>query len=118
MLEKVKYDATPQPLPVGGTIDVAIEVAKDLKAMGLENIAECVEARIRLGEKKYGTRLKAHNGRDAMTDLFEELLDALNYSKQIQLESTNGDTYFYPELLKLVIKVKASLDLKHSTKVE
>jgi hypothetical protein len=53
-----------------------------------------------------------------MTDLFEELLDALNYSKQIQLESTNGDTYFYPELLKLVIKVKASLDLKHSTKVE
>lgn len=36
-------------------------------------------ARKLLGQQRYGTPLQAHNGRDMMQDLYEELLDACNY---------------------------------------
>ena len=96
-------------MPTGNGIDVAVEVAKDLRAVGLENIAEDTEARIRLGEKKYGTRLKANNGRDAMLDLYQEVLDGCNYAKQLVIENKdNGD--LFNQLVSLAITVKARLD--------
>jgi hypothetical protein len=44
----------------------------------LADIAE----RDRRGEAKYGTRLRPHNGRDALVDLYQELLDAVVYCRQ------------------------------------
>lgn len=35
------------------------------------------------GKKKYGTYLQAHNGRDALIDLYQELLDACMYIRQL-----------------------------------
>jgi hypothetical protein len=99
-----------QPMPTGNGIDVAVEVAKDLRAMGLEHIAEDIEARIRLGEKKYGTRLKSHNGRDAMLDLYQEILDGCNYAKQLVIENKVGGQTLYIQLLALANVVKEQLD--------
>lgn len=96
-------------MPTGNGIDVAVEVAKDLRAVGLESIAEDTEARIRLGEKKYGTRLKAHNGRDAMLDLYQEVLDGCNYAKQLVIENKD-DGDLFNQLVSLAIVVKAKLD--------
>lgn len=96
-------------MPTGNGIDVAVEVAKDLRAIGLDNIAEDTEARIRLGEKKYGTRLKAHNGRDAMLDLYQEILDGCNYAKQLVIEDKDGGDLFN-QLVSLAIVVKGRLD--------
>ena len=98
-----------QAMPTGDGIDVAVEVAKDLRTRGLEHIAEDTEARIRLGEKKYGTRLKAHNGRDAMLDLYQEVLDGVNYAKQLVIEKKDDDT-FYNCLVDLACLVKVKLD--------
>jgi hypothetical protein len=98
-----------QPMPMGNGIDVAVEVAKDLRAMGFENIAEDIEARIRLGEKKYRTRLKAHNGRDAMLDLYQEILDGINYARQLVIEDKDDDTFFRC-LVDLAVLVKGKLD--------
>jgi len=98
-----------QQMPTGDGIDVAVEVAKDLRARSLEHIAEDTEARIRLGEKKYGTRLKAHNGRDAMLDLYQEVLDGINYSKQLVIEDKDDDT-FYNCLVDLACLIKVKLD--------
>jgi hypothetical protein len=98
-----------QPMPTGDGIDVAVEVAKDLRTMGLEFIAEDTEARIRLGEKKYGTRLKSHNGRDAMLDLYQELLDGCNYAKQLVIENKDDGTLFR-QLVTLSTIVKGKLD--------
>jgi hypothetical protein len=42
--------------------------------------------RTRLGIQRYGTGLQAHNGRDGLQDLYEELLDAIMYTKQLMLE--------------------------------
>lgn len=42
--------------------------------------------RDKLGEQRYGTRLQPHNGRDALVDLYQELLDATVYVRQEILE--------------------------------
>lgn len=44
-------------------------------------IADMVE-RKRVGTERYGTPLQAHNGRDALVDLYQELLDAVVYVRQ------------------------------------
>lgn len=93
-LDDPEVAAKVQPMPTGDGIDVAQEAADDLRAMGLPEIAEDIEARIRLGERKYGTRLKSHNGRDAMLDLYQEVLDGINYSKQLVIEGRDDDTFF------------------------
>ena len=48
----------------------------------LADIAE----RDRLGAVKYNTRLHPHNGRDALTDLYQELLDSVVYARQALYE--------------------------------
>jgi hypothetical protein len=98
-----------QPMPTGNGIDVAAEVAKKLRVLGFEHIAEDTEARIRLGEKKYGTRLKSHNGRDAMLDLYQEVLDGLNYSEQLVVENKD-DGGLFSQLAMLAIVIKTKLD--------
>lgn len=86
--------ARTQAAPTGNGIDIAGEAAADLRALGHVDIAEDIEARIRMGEKKYGTRLKSHNGRDAYLDLYQEVLDGINYSKQLVIEGLEDDTFF------------------------
>lgn len=44
------------------------------------------EARLKQGEITYGQRLMTFNGRDALVDCAQELLDALVYCQQAQQE--------------------------------
>ena len=62
------------PKPKGAGDDITLLVGRDL------------EARAKLGEQKYGERLKANNGRDGLIDLYQELLDASVYIKQVLVE--------------------------------
>ena len=64
----------PQPMPQPGRMSVTRAVMADL------------EARERQGIAKYGTTLLTFNGRDALVDLYQELLDAAQYVKQAILE--------------------------------
>lgn len=67
--------ATPQPPPkTNGSRPIVDLVVEDL------------QARKEFGLRKYGTPLQAHNGRDALMDLFQELLDAVLYCKQLIVE--------------------------------
>lgn len=45
-----------------------------------------LQCRCALGEAKYGTRLKAPNGREPLLDLIDELTDATVYAVQAYLE--------------------------------
>jgi len=63
-----------QPLPKEGKTAVFDEVLKDL------------EARKQKGISTYGQALMTQNGRNALLDLYEELLDAVVYLKQAMLE--------------------------------
>jgi hypothetical protein len=46
-----------------------------------------IEARAQLGQKKYGERLLPNNGRDALTDAYQEALDLAMYLRQAIEES-------------------------------
>lgn len=50
-----------------------------------------IEFRKEQGNLKYGTPLMTHNGRDALRDLYEELLDALLYATQYDMEQGKPD---------------------------
>lgn len=45
-----------------------------------------LEEREKLGIERYGTALRAHNGRDALKDAYEECLDMCCYLKQALIE--------------------------------
>lgn len=45
-----------------------------------------IETRKKIGLQRYGTLLQPFNGRDAMTDVYEELLDAAIYMRQLIYE--------------------------------
>jgi len=49
-------------------------------------VQEDLEKRLALGIQRYGQPLQAHNGRDPLQDLYEELLDAAVYAKQALVE--------------------------------
>ena len=69
-----KAAAEVQAAPVAG----GREVLPDLIALLTE--------RSDFGLRKYGTRLRTHNGRDAYLDALQELLDLFVYLHQAQLE--------------------------------
>ncbi len=66
--------AKPQKQPSKGKTPVAKYVLADIKA------------RVNLGKKRYGTLLHTNNGRSALWDLYQELLDAAMYCRQEILE--------------------------------
>jgi hypothetical protein len=41
-----------------------------------------IQERKRLGVERYGVALQPHNGRDALVDLYQELLDGAKYARQ------------------------------------
>lgn len=63
-----------QPPPRPGDIEVVPEVIADLRA------------RSEMGRAKYGTTLRAMNGRSALTDAYQEALDMACYMKQRLIE--------------------------------
>jgi hypothetical protein len=66
--------ATPQPPPAASDEDILALVLSDL------------QARSDFGLEKYGTRLKANNGRDALMDAYQEALDLVMYLRQLITE--------------------------------
>lgn len=73
--EPTKQREGDQPLPtINDHACVQDEVIKD------------IEERKQVGIKRYGTTLQPFNQRDALQDLYEELIDACCYIKQVLLE--------------------------------
>jgi hypothetical protein len=75
-----------QPVPGGDGVDVGSKAAQRLRGAGFVAIADDLESRIAFGAKKYGQRLKTNNGRNALFDSYQEVLDFLNYLMQGVLE--------------------------------
>lgn len=71
-------------------------VCEDLGALafpGVQRLVADLNARRKLGLARYGTILQAHNGRDALLDLYEELQDAAVYARQLVEERGDADSY-------------------------
>lgn len=85
-----------QPLPIESTGPVihdlvASDAAGILPPDAAELIAHELEARKALGISRYGRPLRAHNGRNALQDAWEEALDLAVYLRQMMTEATDDD---------------------------
>jgi hypothetical protein len=75
-----------EPTPHGEGADIAALVCRDLRARGgelAELLCADIEARAEVGRAKYGQRLRASNGRRGLVDLYQELLGAAMYVRQV-----------------------------------
>lgn len=97
-----------QPLPVPNdkpSCHVAAAAGIERRYGGqdiTDKVFNDIDARLTLGLKRYGTALQPFNGRDALRDAYEELLDALAYAHQIRMESLALDVaYPQPYVVKL-----------------
>jgi len=66
-----------------------------------------IRLRMELGRMRYGTYLRTHNGLDAAQDKYEELIDALLYTKQDMLE--RADLAAEVERLRAQVKALSKL---------
>jgi hypothetical protein len=77
-----------QPIPIipepGARRDVADWL---IQRIGDAPIADDIAARRELGISRYGTPLSANNGRDALVDAYQEVLDLLVYLAQDDIEN-------------------------------
>jgi hypothetical protein len=74
-----KKDASKkEPMPIVGKDAILPLVINDLKQRNY------------VGIKKYGTTLESHNGRDALMDAYQEILDAAMYLRQLLAERDDG----------------------------
>lgn len=101
-----------QELPQAGSIAVAPLVVRDLRESysDVEGICADIEARIELGIQRYGHPLEAFNGRDAARDAYEELLDAANYLKQVQVEG--GPSAPFHAVLRIAVDLQHYMELR------
>jgi hypothetical protein len=60
-------------------------------------VADLVE-RKRIGTERYGTPLQPFNGRDALVDAYQEVLDLANYVRQRIWEDEHRETRGKPEI--------------------
>jgi hypothetical protein len=107
--------AKPEPMPVEGGWDVGEEAVQFVTGSGHPDVAEDLKARIAMGERKYGTRLKAHNGRNAVMDAYQEALDGINYATQACMEGVIDPTIilvFMSAAVNLKLKLN-ELEAKH-----
>ena len=105
-----------QPLPVpndGPSMHdlVCVDLEARWTARLSPGIVIDMQVRKQLGLDRYGSLLQAGNGRDALLDLYEELLDAVVYARQVQEERGAKDIgLVYQELLTLLICVRRLRD--------
>ena len=76
----------------------------------LPQVAKDHESRIIFGEKKYGQRLKLNNGRDAIMDSYQELLDFLSYAMQAHLEGKPGFLDLFYQVADIAERVRERLE--------
>jgi hypothetical protein len=77
MTEELKQRPEDQPLPVKGREDVQAR------------LIEAIRERRELGIRRYGQPLMTHNGRDAMRDAWEEVIDLAAYLTQLRMEQAD-----------------------------
>lgn len=84
MKEKAAETVSSLPAPEDGHGDIWLEVIHSLPDGWFKDL--CV-ARRALGVARYGQPLRYDDGRDSMTDLLQELLDAIVYARKAEVEA-------------------------------
>ena len=108
----------PHPIP-NSNPHIADWVMADVAAAGnvylsqslASQILTDLKARKKKGFESYGTALQAHNGRNALMDLYQEVTDGVQYARQVQEEGvTPAIQPIYANLFAMMIRVKQLLN--------
>jgi hypothetical protein len=112
--------ATPLRAPGRGGRSVTILVARDLLNMNIEDdphmarqLVEDIIKRDEYGYAKYGQNLETHDGRPTIMDVYQELLDGVQYMRKLIEEGNlpGGEmAHVYPSLLELVRIVRSAIN--------
>lgn len=86
----------------------SVDVLDSLVGLVPSSIFKCLEERVELGVRKYGSRLKTHSVRDAALDCFQEALDGIMYAQQLCLEGRDDGS-----LRKSFIVLASSIYVRH-----
>jgi len=107
-----------QPPPITTTHSEAVlpYLAFALLDSGRGALLDDLRAREQVGIATYGAPLVTHNGRNCLADLYDELLDALMYSAQYELETGESLSEDLHEIKRVAIRVKARLSTQGTAK--
>lgn len=108
--------AIPQPAPTGEGEIVLTSAVRHIAEMleagfgadrqrSLVWVRDDLCARARMGKEKYGTFLRTHNGRDPIVDQYQEVLDALMYSRQSRDEGDTEGSLFFETYLHIAERI-------------
>lgn len=99
-----------QPCPSGEGEDVLNRMLLSGQWTIPESIKDAMKARVELGSRRYGTRLKTLNGRIPSIDCFQEIIDAVLYAAQEFYEHQEYDWYcIVEEAINLAMKIECSM---------
>lgn len=85
-------------------LDAVVPAAGDVRA-------DLVD-REQLGIERYGTFVQAHNGRDALLDAYQELLDLAVYLKQALVEGNGQLEIMYYAALAMAVHIKEEMQAR------
>ena len=88
-----QYQRGEQPAPTGNGRIVLFEAIAFANSYGHQHEWMCEQLldRAMQGKTKYGTWLRANNGRDVLRDVLDEALDGLMYATQLNMEKPSYD---------------------------
>lgn len=90
--------------------DLVVKDLEDTNDPSRHLVITDARERDEFGAKKYGTRLQANNGRNALRDAYQELLDAAVYFKQDLVEKSDSRIRaVYDEVLTLLLYLRPLL---------
>lgn len=84
--DAVKADPTPAPDPVSALVTEQAPPVANANPAVWPLVLDDMKARDGEGRRKYGVPLQPHNGRDTLVDLYQELLDAVVYTRTLIYE--------------------------------
>lgn len=108
-----------QPKPISNEHpyikDLVIDDIKKLNNTDeyIHGVIADINAKAEIGRSKYGTYLQPFNGRNAIVDLYQELIDAAKYARLALFEdpANNDLRAVYTKLLHQMISIKVMINV-------